>query len=129
MPILDESVIEFVAAFTGFKPERIHFHTTLYGDLGVAGDDGLELIQDYGKKFHVDLKEFQSARHFGNEGVGILAPLGCLWMVLSHPFRQKRTPEEESNVQAVRIRDLIAFAHSGRWAVVADSKATAADAS
>jgi len=129
MPILEESVIEFVAAFTGFKRERIHLQATLYGDLGVAGEDGLELIQDYGKKFHVDLTEFRSARYFGNEGVGMFAPLGYLRMVFSHPFRQKRTPEEESNLQAVRICDLIAFARAGRWTVVADSKATAADAS
>jgi len=40
MQNLEESVIEFVAAFTGFKAERIHLQTTLYGDLGVAGDDG-----------------------------------------------------------------------------------------
>ena len=45
MQNLEESVIEFVAAFTGFTAEHIHLHTTLYGDLGVAGDDGLDLIQ------------------------------------------------------------------------------------
>ena len=78
------------------------------------------MIQDYGKKFHVDLTEFQSARYFGIEGVSILAPLGFLRMLLSYPFRERRTPEEESELQAVRIRDLIASAHSGRWTVVAE---------
>lgn len=120
MQNLEESVIEFVATFTGFKAERIHLQTTLYGDLGVAGDDGLDLIQAYGKKFQVDLMEFQSEHHFGSEGVSILAPLSLLWMVLSHPFRQKRTSEEESNVQAVRICDLITFARAGRWMVKAN---------
>lgn len=119
MQILEESVIEFVAAFTGSKSERIHLHTTLYGDLGVAGDDGLDLIQAYGKEFQVDLAEFQSERHFGSEGVSLLAPLGLLWMVLRLPFWQKRTPEEESNLHAVRIRDLIAFARAGRWTITA----------
>ncbi len=122
MPILEESVIEFVASFTGFKPERIQLHTTLYGDLGVVGDDGLELIQHYGKKFHVDLTEFQSARYFGNEGLSILAPLGCLWMILSYPFRSKRTPEEESNLRAVRICDLIASARAGSWTDTTNSR-------
>lgn len=119
MPSLEESVIEFVAAFTGSKPERIHFHTTLYGDLGVAGDDGLELIQTYGKKFQVDLAEFEPVSHFGGEGVGILAPLGLLWRILRLPFRQKRTPEEEADLRAVRICDLVACAHAGRWMIKA----------
>lgn len=120
MQNLEESVIDFVAAFTGFKAERIHSQTTLYGDLGVAGDDGLDLIQAYGKKFQVDLTEFQSEHHFGSEGVSILAPLGLLWMVLRLPFRQKRTPEEEANLRVIRIRDLITFARAGRWMVNAD---------
>lgn len=120
MQNLEESVIEFVASFTGSKAERSHLQTTLYGDLGVAGDDGWDLIQAYGKKFQVDLTEFQSEHHFGSEGVSILAPLSLLWMILSHPFREKRSPEEESNLQAVRIRDLITFARAGRWMVKAD---------
>ena len=120
MQNLEESVIEFVAAFTGFAAERIHLHTTLYGDLGVAGDDGLDLIQAYGKQFEVDLTEFQSARHFGSEGVSILAPLCLLWMILSYPFRQKRASGAEPNLQAVRIRDLITFARAGRWMLIAD---------
>ncbi|MCF7789043.1 MAG: DUF1493 family protein [Prosthecobacter sp.] len=119
MQSLEESVIEFVADFMGFKAERIHLHTTLYGDLGIAGDDGLELIQTFGEKFQVDLTGFQSARHFGSEGLSVLAPLGLLWMVLSYPFRQKRIPEEESNLQAVRICDLIACARAGRWMGIA----------
>lgn len=120
MQSLEECVIEFVADFTGFKPELIHLHTTLYGDLGVAGDDGLELIQAYGKRFQVDLAEFQSLRHFGSEGLSILAPLGLLWMVLGLSFRQKRSPEEQSNLQVIRIRDLITFASAGRWMEKAD---------
>lgn len=112
---LEESVIEFVASYTGVKPELIYLHTTLYGDLGVAGEDGFELIQAFGVKFQVDLTDFQSERYFGSEGVSILAPFSLLWLILSHPFRQKRTPEEESNLQDIRIRDLIAFARAGRW--------------
>jgi hypothetical protein len=37
MQNLEESVIEFVAFFAGVKPQLIYPHTTLYGDLGVAG--------------------------------------------------------------------------------------------
>ena len=115
MQILEEGIIEFVASFTGVMPQRIHLDTTLQGDLEVVGDDGAELIRAYGEKFQVDLAEFESARHFGSEGVGILAPLALIWMVLRHPFRQKCTPEERSNLEDVRIRDLVAFARTGRW--------------
>lgn len=119
MPGLEKSVIEFVSAFTGFKPERLHRHTTLYGDLGVAGDDGWDLIQAYGKKFQVDLTGFEPVRHFGEEGVSVLAPFALLWMVLRFPFRQRRTPEEEAHLRVVRIADLVAFARAGRWMISA----------
>ena len=117
MQNLEEGVIEFLAFFTGVKPQLIYPHTTLYGDLGVAGEDGFELIQAFGVKFQVDLTDFQSERYFGSEGVSILAPFSFLWLILSHPFRQKRTPEEEANLQDIRIRDLIAFARAGRWMI------------
>lgn len=119
MQTLEESVIEFVSAFTGFRPERLHLQTTLYGDLGVAGDDGWDLIQAYGKKFQVDLAGFEPLRHFGEEGVSVLAPFALLWMVLRFPFRRRRAPEEESNLRVVRIGDLVAFARAGRWMITA----------
>lgn len=119
MQSLEECVIEFVADFTGFKPERIQFHTTLYGDLGVAGDDGVDLVQAYGKRFQVDLAGFESVRHFGSEGLSIFAPLGLLWMILRLPFWKKRSPEEGSNLRVVRICDLVAFASAGRWMITA----------
>jgi hypothetical protein len=36
-------------------------------DLGVAGDDGVELIEAFGVKYNVDVTQFPYARYFGGE--------------------------------------------------------------
>jgi uncharacterized protein DUF1493 len=115
MITLEDSVMDFVARFTGFKREGIRLDTTLYGDLGVAGEDGWDLMQDCGKQFQVDLTGFEFERYFGAEGVSVLAPFCLLWVLLRHPFRKRQRPEERDGLKAVRIRDLIRCAQEGRW--------------
>src|SRR5438067_2263147 len=66
---LTSEVIHFVAQKTGITSERITAETTLFGDLGVDGDDARELFRAFSEQFHVNLSGFQFARHFGNEGL------------------------------------------------------------
>jgi hypothetical protein len=117
MPSQEEDIIAFVAEFTGHKRERIHLETTIAGDLGVAGDDGRDLIQEFGKKFRVDLAGFEPEPYFGPEDTSSLAPIQLLWMLFSYPFRNKRATEEDWNLQPVRIRDLLACAREGKWQI------------
>ncbi len=115
MPALDESVIDFVAEFTGVKRRRLTPASTLFGDLGVDGADGWELVEAFGQKFQVDLSEFRADHHFGPEDLPIYAPFLWLWCLIRWPFRKRQTSEEQAGLEAIRISDLIAAAKEKRW--------------
>jgi hypothetical protein len=108
--------MDFVAEFTGVRRQRLSLASTLFGDLGVDGADGWELIEAFGKRFHVDLSSFRADRHFGPESSAV-APFVLLWWSVSFPFRKKQTPEERSGLRAIRIADLIAAAEHSRWSL------------
>jgi hypothetical protein len=115
MSAFDESVMDFVAKFTGTKRQQLTPATTLFGDLGVDGADGWELIEAFGQKFHVDLSAFRADRHFGPEGLPIYTPVVWLWWLLSLPFRKKQTPEERAGLTPIHISELIQSARERKW--------------
>ena len=115
MSDLDSSIMDFVAGCTGVRPPRLSPASTLFGDLGVDGADGWELIEAFGERFHVDLSSFHADRHFGPEGLPVYAPFLWLWWLVSFPFRPGQTPEERAGLRAIRISDLMAAAREGRW--------------
>ena len=47
---------------------RLKARTTLFGDLGVDGDDGDELMVAFMKRFGVDMTIYRGDRHFGPKG-------------------------------------------------------------
>jgi acyl carrier protein len=77
-------VIAFVAEFTGLAREKIKQDSTLLGDLRVDGVDGGELIEAFGTKFSVDIRNFRLNEHFGPEGLPLSAPFQMLWYLISH---------------------------------------------
>ena len=115
MSAIDQSVMDFVADFIGVKRERLTPDLSLLGDLGVDGADGWELIEKFGLKFQVDLSGFRADRHFGPEGLPIYAPFVWLWLLVSLPFRKRRSAEDEAGLKPIRVRDLILAAKNRRW--------------
>lgn len=115
MPNLETEILDFVAEFTGAKREKLTPDSTLYGDLGVDGADGWELIEEFGRRFQVDVATFRGERHFGPEGFPVYAPFAWLFHLVSWPFRKKQTPEEKAGLLPIRIADLIAAAERRRW--------------
>ena len=109
---LYDQVVAFVAEQRSVRPERLRPETTLLGDLGTAGDDGDELLEDFGREFSVDMSECNPSRYFGNEGCAPWAPI--YWIILA--FRQG-TPEEKAHLQPISIADLVRSAELGRWDV------------
>ncbi len=64
---LEEAVKDFVAKHAGAGAEMLQLQTTLFGDLGVDGDDGPRLIEAFAKEFDVDISGFNPSDHFGPE--------------------------------------------------------------
>jgi acyl carrier protein len=67
-------ITEFIAKFVGVPAERLSASTTLFGDLGVDGQDGSDLLVAFGQRFSVDLSYVDLRRHFGNEWLWPWAP-------------------------------------------------------
>jgi len=55
---VESEVLAFVADFTATPVEEIRLNTLINGELGVDGDDGAEFLQNFSKKFEVDLYLF-----------------------------------------------------------------------
>lgn len=120
---IEEEVTAFVAAQIGVSTERLKARTTLFGDLGVDGDDSDELLVAFTKRFSVDMKSYRGDRHFGPEGFAPWSPL--LWLASAwRGFAQKEsTPESRARLVPVTIQDLIDSARAGRWSVTYEEKA------
>jgi len=64
-------VLDFVARETGRTKGNIHLSSRLFHDLGVDGEDGIDLIEKFGTEFSVDLSTFVAGKHFGPEAAFI----------------------------------------------------------
>jgi acyl carrier protein len=70
MDTLETEIIEFVARERGKKPEKLQPDARLQDDLGLAGDDAVELFKSFEKRFSTDCSSlwFKWEKHFGPEG-------------------------------------------------------------
>jgi Protein of unknown function (DUF1493) len=111
MPELYDDVVAFVAKETAIRVDRIRPDTTLVGDLGITGDDGIELLEAFSRRFGVDMSGCDCRRYFGLEGGG--SPL-AFFVWLSYLFKPG-TPESKAGLQPITITDLVRAAESHRW--------------
>ena len=66
-----ERIKGLVSESQAIKPNRITRATRLELDLGIYGDDAIELLVAYGKEFNVDLSNFKVAEYFSGEGLDV----------------------------------------------------------
>ena len=70
-------------------------------DLGMDGDDAAEFLQEYSKKFNVDLSAMNFEEYFAGEGINPV-------YVLTYLFGKKK-------YKSVTLGDLERFAAAGKW--------------
>jgi len=105
MEKISEEIKEFVNKIRGGYTFDFTKDTKLQEDLNIWGDDAVEFIYDFGKKFNVDISEFDIRKYFKPEGDTILAS------IVNH-FRKTR-PQKFSSLtlgdleQAIRDGKLI----------------------
>lgn len=100
-----------MAAERGVTTARVVPQSTLFGDLGLDGDDAYEFFVAFREQFNVDLKNLDLDRHFGPEGMYPWAPL--YWIVLA---LRSGTPEEKARKDPITVADLVNAAAAGQWA-------------
>lgn len=135
-------MIALVARTTGIRPEKIGLKDRLAEDLGIDGDDAVELFEAYETELRVDLSVLYASwnKHFGPEGFPLPLGFGLVlvasivggvagglnapaWLAVLVglavglfwliPLRAWPLPTPESH--PVRVEDLITAARSGRW--------------
>lgn len=52
-------IVSFIREEIGEYDMEINQQTLIEDDLGVTGDEAIELIQNFGEKFGVDISDFQ----------------------------------------------------------------------
>jgi hypothetical protein len=51
-----------------WNDEKVKLETTIEGDLGLAGDDNLEMLEKFAAKYGLELESFDYCKHFLSEG-------------------------------------------------------------
>lgn len=67
MENIKEQLIQFIREEIGEFKKRIDSFTQIEDDLGVTGDEAIELIQKISKKFNIDISEFDYKKYFHPE--------------------------------------------------------------
>lgn len=60
MTDLEQRVIGFVAEQTGIRADRIGLSSRLDQDLGIVGDDAVEFVEQYAKRFGVEVADLEA---------------------------------------------------------------------
>lgn len=92
-----------IARRTGVASAHIEMDTDLCADLGVSGDDGVDLFAALDEAFDVDWRSLQLAVHFGNEGWGLPFP----WQLEQDSSMYQRQP--------CKVADIVKAVETGRW--------------
>lgn len=116
-PSFGNEVMIFVAGFISTPVDKISPKTTLFGDLRIDGDDGVELLEAFKDRFEVDMGPYRAV-HFGPEGFSLYAPfywLLLLWRKINGG--SDSTPESRARLHPITVQDLIDSAQTKRWTV------------
>jgi len=70
--VVQNQIIGLIESKMGKYEKPIASSTCLEKDLGITGDDAVELLLDYGKTLNVDLSKFDIRKYFTPEGDTIL---------------------------------------------------------
>src|SRR6516225_8445920 len=100
---LQERVLAFVSEAADVSVERLTLGTRLEEDLGITGDDAVELLSGFAERFGVDMARLDIHKHFGPEGCN------PLWLLY------KPTWLKSHGAYPVTIHHLIRVAEARRW--------------
>lgn len=113
-------VIAFAAKETGFSIDKLQRQTALNNDLGIAGDDGVELIAAFVQKYDVDMAGFPTEEYFGREGfhplIILALPVYIFCKIIDILFRAEFGNKLfKETLPALTIDDLVQIAIHGSW--------------
>ena len=111
-PELYARVKTFVAEFWSTPEEKLKPGTLLADDLGIAGDDGYELLEAFCEKFEIqNICEIDSSEYFGTEGFNPFE----IYVMLYYWIFDKEKFDNYGIDTSLTLRDLVKSAEAKRW--------------
>jgi len=111
-PELYARVKTFVAEFWSTSEEKLKPGTLLADDLGIAGDDGYELLEAFCEEFEIqNMCEINASEYFGTEGCN---PFEIYVMLYYWVFEKEKFGNYGSDT-SLALRDLVKSAEAKRW--------------
>ncbi len=99
-----KQIRQLLARQMGVRENKVTMATRLRHDLGMDGDDAFEFLDDFRKKFSVDMTDFPYDSYFGPE-----SPFS--YVVLYHLlFDRSKLKKRE-----LTVRELVALTETKRW--------------
>ena len=113
-PELYARVKTLVIEQTGFvSKEKLTPETHLADDLGIAGDDGYELLEAFCEEFEIqNMSQIEPSKYFGTEGGP--NPFFIYVFFYDLVFGRKELKDTDSSVP-LYLRDLVKSAEAKRW--------------
>ncbi|MDH3669328.1 MAG: DUF1493 family protein [Paracoccaceae bacterium] len=112
-----ERVRALVSRNSGAPESQITPETRLAEDLGVAGDDGEDLLIAFGDEFGIDVTDVAFIDYFGGETLfqsetnNLFTPFAAAAFPRFRAFARRAVRGRRS----VRVRDLVSIARAGKW--------------
>ena len=111
-PELYARVKTFVAEFWSTPEEKLKPWTLLADDLGIAGDDGYEILEAFCEEFEIqNTCEIDSSEYFGTEGFN---PFEIYVMFYYWIFDKEKFDNYGSDT-SLTLHDLVKSAEAKRW--------------
>jgi len=110
---MEEEIICFLSEFLNIEPDRITNSTLLFDDLGVDGDDAVGLMEEFSKRFNVDLQTFPFGEYFGGEG---LPPTFLFhWLIIILKRLLGKSAHEAAGLKPLSVARLVEAAEKKQW--------------
>jgi len=110
---LFEQIQQFVVSERGKYRFPLIFETSLEGDLKITGTDAVDFILAFGKKFNIDVSNFDAVAYFGGEGGFMHLPTpGKIPLTLGDLYNSILTG---SMYETDSFRQIIHFVEDEKW--------------
>lgn len=76
-----DKLVQVISRFLEIDPQLLSESTSLFHEHGVAGDDGVELLELIEAEFKIDMSGVDSSKYFGTEAA-LLNPFYFLYCLL-----------------------------------------------
>lgn len=102
--IVSLNVLDFLSNTLKKPKSKIHLSDSIFHDLGVDGDDAIDLIRDYSERFNVSLDDFKINDYFGSEGSSLIHLV--IELVTKRSYKSMPRLEVKDLIEGVRIGTL-----------------------